>query len=202
MDTPEKSTTQVVRDGLEKACREFTERITPLGFARTKKMFWTREHQHTVDFIHFHRSGSSYGAPRNFSVGIRVHFGIRVLNDTFEAAALNGPFSDSALTRAGNFHLRFNAKTGSTYDRCVDDLVRFVVEQGEPWFMRFRDPSVLGDTRVTPLRLDSLEALDAALRGNADAANVAKSQKILGIKPTKQQNAEQADAGNRRSAGA
>ncbi len=27
-------------------------------------------------------------------------------------------------------HLRFNAKSGSTYDRCLDDLLRFVVEPG------------------------------------------------------------------------
>jgi hypothetical protein len=196
MNIPEKSTTQVVRDGLEKACREFTERASPLGFTRTKKMFWTREHQHTVDFIHFHRSGSSYGAPRNFSVDIRVHFGIRVLNDTFEAAALNGPFSDPTLTRTGNYHLRFNAKSGSTYDRCIDDLFRFVVEQGEPWFIRFREPSTLGDARVSPLRFDSIEAFSLALLGKSQPANVAKSRKILGIKPAKQQNAEQADAGN------
>jgi hypothetical protein len=186
MESPEKNTTQVVRDGLEKACMEFTERIAPFGFLRSKKMFWTREHPHTVEFIHFHRSGSSYGAPHSFSVDIRVHFGIRVLNDTFEAAALNGPFSDAMLTRAGNYHLRFNAKSWSTYDRCVDDLARFVVEQGEPWFMRFRDPSTLADARVTPLRPDSIEALSAALRGDSQAANVAKSRKILGIKPAKQ----------------
>ena len=185
METPEKSTTQVVRDGLERACREFTEKITSLGFARTKKMFWTREHQHTVDFIHFHRSGSSYGALRNFSVDIRVHFGIRVLNDTFEAAALNGPFSDPALTRAGNYHLRFNVKSWSAYERCIDDLIRFVVEQGEPWFQRFRDSSALVDTRLTPLRSESIEALSAALRGDSEPTNVANSRKVLGIKPAK-----------------
>lgn len=186
METPEKSATEVVRDGLEKACRDFTDRIAPFGFSRTKKMFWTREHLHTVDFIHFHRSGSSYGAPRNFAVDIRVHFGIRVLNDTFESAALNGPFSDATLTRAGNYHLRFNAKSGSTYDRCVDDLVRFAVQQGEPWFIRFRDPLTLGDAHLSPLRADSIEALSAALRGESQAANVAMSRKILGIKLPKQ----------------
>ena len=185
METPEKSATQVVREGLEEACRDFTERITSLGFARTKKMFWTREHQHTVDFIHFHRSGSSYGAPRNFSVDIRVHFGIRVLNDSFEAAALNGPFSDPTLTRAGNYHLRFNAKSGSTYDRCVDDLARFVFEHGEPWFERFRDPSSLIDETGSPLRPDSIAMLTAALQGSTNAENTAKSRKILGIKPAK-----------------
>src|ERR1035437_8771031 len=100
METPEKSTIQVVRDGLEKACRDFTDKIAPYGFSRTKKMFWTRMHPHTVDFIHFYRS-ESYGAPRNFSVGIRVYFGILVLNDRFEEVALNGPSSASTLARAG-----------------------------------------------------------------------------------------------------
>jgi hypothetical protein len=185
METPEKTTTQVVREGLENACREFTERIAPRGFLRTKKMFWTRENLHTVDFIHFHRSGSSYGAPRNFSVDIRVHFGIRVLNDRFEAAALNGPFSDPTLTREGGYHLRFNAKSGSTYDRCVDDLVRFVAEQGEPWFTRFRDSGTLVEAADSPLHLDSVELLKAALIGRLDPTNVAISRKILGIKPAK-----------------
>ena len=185
METPEKSTAQVVREGLEEACRDFTERITSLGFARTKKMFWTREHEHTVDFIHFHRSGSSYGAPRNFSIDIRVHFGIRVLNDNFEAAALNGPFSDATLTRAGNYHLRFNAKSESTYDRCVDDLARFVVEQGEPWFNLFRDPKRLAEDTDSPLQPEACAFLTAALRGSIDPENIAKSRKILGIKPAK-----------------
>ncbi|MEQ1839203.1 MAG: hypothetical protein ABL994_02235 [Verrucomicrobiales bacterium] len=185
MEAPEKSTTQVVRDGLEKACREFTERIVPYGFLRTKKMFWTRENSHTIDFIHFHQSGSTYGAAINFSVDIRVHFGIRVLNDTFEAVGLNGPFSDATLTRAGQYHLRFNSKSGSTYDRCVNDLIRFSVEQGEPWFSRFRDAHTLIQSPDSPLRPDSIESLTAALRGNADLDNLAKSRKILGIKPAK-----------------
>src|SRR5262245_56687424 len=71
--TPEKSFTSIVRAGLERACRDFTARVQPLGFRRTLKMFWTRRHPTTVDFIHFHRHGSTYGAPRTASVHIRVH---------------------------------------------------------------------------------------------------------------------------------
>jgi hypothetical protein len=118
-------------------------------------------------------------------VDIRVHFGIRVLNDRFETAALNGPFSDAALTRAGRYHLRFNAKSGSTYDRCVDDLVRFVLEQGEPWFTRFHDPRTLVCATDSPLRPDSIEFLSAALIGEPQRENVALSRKILGVKPIK-----------------
>lgn len=179
--TPD-DTTQVVRQGVEKACQDFSERISPLGFARTKKMFWTRRHDHTVDFIHFHRSGSSYGKPRNYSVDIRVHFAIRVLNDTFEAAALNGPFSDPGRIHDGRYHHRFNAQTGSTYDRCIEDLVRFVVEHGEPWFVRFRELDALLTLADSPLRPPEKERLRAAIAGQPDPAAIAQSLKLLGLK--------------------
>jgi hypothetical protein len=175
-------TTQVVRQGVEKGCRDFSERIAPLGFARTKKMDWTRRNPHTVDFIHLHRSGSTYGKPINYSVDFRVHFGIRVLNDTFEAAALNGPFSDPTRLRSGFYHLRFNAQTGSTYDRCVEDLARFVAQQGEPWFIRFRSPDALLGFQDSPLREAEKERLAVAVAGNSDANAVAQSLKLLGIK--------------------
>lgn len=174
-------TTQVVRQGVEKACRDFTERIVPLGFARTKKMFWTRRHGQTVDFIHFHRSGCSYGKPLNYSVNIRVHFGIRVLNDTFPAPALNGPFSDPGRLRTGRYHHRFNAQTGSTYDRCIDDLARFVVEQGEPWFIRFREPDALLTFEDSPLQQPERERLRAAVGGCSDPDAVTQSLQLLGI---------------------
>jgi hypothetical protein len=175
-------TTQVVRQGVERACRDFTKGIAPLGFARTKKMFWTRQHPNTVDFVHLHRSGSTYGKPINYSVDFRVHFSIRVLNDTFEAAALNGPFSDPTRLRAGLYHLRFNAQTGSTYERCVGDLARFVVEQGEPWFVRFRNPDALLNFQDSPLRQAEKDRLIAAVGGHSDAGAVGQSLKLLGIK--------------------
>jgi hypothetical protein len=55
------------------------------------------------------------GAPRTASVGIRVHFGTRVRNDDFIAAALNGPYSDAGTLHAGGYHFRFNAETASTF---------------------------------------------------------------------------------------
>jgi hypothetical protein len=180
---PDKSFTSIVRAGLERACRDFTVRVEPLGFHRTLKMFWTRRYPLTVDFIHFHRSGSTYGAPRTASVDIRVHFGIRVLNDDFIAAALNGPHSDAGTLRAGRYHLRFNAETGSTYDRCVDDLARFVVERGESWFERWSSVDALLQSD-SPLRPQDREFLCAARDGQGSAERVAASLKILGIKET------------------
>ena len=184
MPNADKPFTSVVRAGLEKACREFTVRVEPLGFRRTLKMFWTRRHPLIADFIHFHRSGSSYGAPRTASVDIRVHFGIRVLNDDFVAAALNGPQSDAGTLRSGRYHLRFNAETWSTYERCVDDLTRFVIEQGEPWFQRFRLTEALLQSPDSPLRPQDKESLRSALAGQASAERIAASLKVLGIKET------------------
>ena len=180
---PDKSFTNIVRAGVERACRDFTARVEPLGFRRTLKMFWTRRHPLSVDFIHFHRSGSTYGAPRNASVDIRVHFGIRILNDDFVAAALNGPYSDPGRLHAGRYHLRFNAETGSTYDRCIDDLARFVVEQGEPWFRQWSSTDALLQSD-SPLKPQDKDSLRAARDGQASAERIAASLKILGIKET------------------
>ena len=177
-----KDTTQAVREGVEKACKEFTARIEPIGFTRTKKMFWTRRHILTTDFIHLHRSGSSYGTPRNYSVDFRVHFGIRVLNDTFEGVALNGPVSDPGRLREGRYHLRFNAQTGSTYERCIDDLARFIVEQGEPWFTLFRDCDALLKCADSPLHTNTKERLHSAIMDQAESKVITFSLRLLGIK--------------------
>jgi hypothetical protein len=145
-------------------------------------MFWTRRRNLFAQFVHFHRSGSTYGTPRNYSVDVRVHFGIRVLNDTSEGLALNGPFSDPRRLNEGRYHLRFNAKTGSTYDRCVEDLARFVREQGESWFGKFSSPEALLEFEDSPLRPHDKERLRMALNGQSDPDAVARSLKLLGLK--------------------
>ena len=43
---------------------------------------------------------------------------------------LNGPSSDDHLSLKLN--LRFHAGTGSGFQRCLDDMMRFVDEVGEP----------------------------------------------------------------------
>ena len=148
-------------------------------------MLWARVHLHTADFIHFHRHGSTYGAPINASVDIRVQLGIRILNDASQRAALGGPSSDPTVVRSGRYHLRFNAKSGSTYERCIDDLVRFVVEQGEPWFQRFvgntEDLLTVPDSELQP---STKELLKAGLSGQPDANSRAASLKLLGIRKT------------------
>ena len=176
--------TVVVKAGVEKAAKEFTVRIESLGFTRTKKMLWIRRHSHTADFISLFRDGSSYGArPRNYSVSLTVQFGIRVLNDVFDELSPNGPRYDySERLRAAQYHFRFNAQTGSTYERCIDDLVRYVVNEGEPWFARFREIEALLTLQDSPLRESERESLRMAVTGQSDVAALDTSLKKLGIK--------------------
>jgi len=176
-------TTQVVRVGVEKAANDFTGRIEKLGFKRTKRMLWARRHHHAADFITLFRDGSSYGRPINYSVSFTVSFGIRVLNDVFEALSSNGPqYDHSERLRTAHYHFRFNAETGSTYDRCIDDLGRYVVHEGEPWFIRFRDPEALLNSVDSPLRDPEKARLHQAMDDKPDSDAISQSLKLLGIK--------------------
>lgn len=126
---------KIYNDALTKASNDITLRLKEFGFVKTKKWQWVRVKDGAADFVHVHRSGSSYGGPINYSVSFRVHCGNRQLNDTFDALALNGPDTDDPKFWDMQLHLRFNAKSGSTYERCINDLVKFVLEVGEPWYM-------------------------------------------------------------------
>ena len=173
---------KLVRREFEKACKDFTARIAATGFKRTQKHLWTRRHLFTADFIHFQRSGSSYGAPINAGIEICVHFGIRILNDGIGRPGLSGPYSDISSIRRGRYHLRFNAKSGHMYDRCIDDLVRFVNDEGLPWFRKYEHEKSILDQPDTPLRPETQEALRAAINGEGDQDKIAASLKLLGIK--------------------
>lgn len=179
-DAPNK--TQIVRAGMERLSRDVGEGLAGLGFARSRSKFWTRRHPHHLDFIHLFRSGSSYGAPYNASVSVRVHLGIAVLDDEREPTWLNGPdSSDMALFHADRFHLRFNAATGSTYERCLEDVLRFATTRGEPWFSAWREPSALLDGERSPLDGEARAALARSLRGEASSERMALTLKRFGV---------------------
>ena len=132
MSATERTLSTVVRDGFDRACKDFDAIASEWGFARLKARTWSRPFGESVEIIHFHRNGSSYGPSNNASVGIRVHF---ARNDAGAALVLNGPSSESIRDSRGYaYHLRFNASSWSTYEKCIEDLRRIVKEHGLPWF--------------------------------------------------------------------
>lgn len=179
-----KELSKIVGRGFDKARREFTGRIEPLGFARTKSSFWTRPcgHELALDFIHIYRHGSSHGSPISGVVDIRVHFGIRVLNDSFPAEALKGPQSDPGTLRAGRYHLSFNAESDHSFERCLSDLVRLVQEVGEPWFGKFADPEALLTDSESPLAETVRKSLREAIASQADPDRIAATRELFGLK--------------------
>ena len=68
------------------------------------------------------------------------------------------------------------------FDRCVQDLVRFVHVIGEPWFLSFRHPDSLLDRSDSPLRDEDKARLREALAGNASTDNIHLTRKQLGLK--------------------
>lgn len=172
---------RVVRDGFQKLCVDLTERIVSVGFHRTKSAYWARSHDATVDVVHIHREGSSYAA-NNASVSVRLHLAIRVLNDDFDAIHLNGPKTDDLIAQGPRLHLRFNARSFSQYDRCLDDATRYVLEHGLPWFSIFSNPSALITRDDSPLSDAARDRLRAALDLHVDEVAIARSRKLLGLR--------------------
>lgn len=134
MDTTQPSSSQLVKAGMQRLCNEFSPIVEILGFVRTRSgaRSWHRQRDGFIDMIHLHRSGSSYGAPINNSVRIRAEFIIRAPDSLTSEAWL-----DSDKLKASNgyhYHLRFNAHTWSTFDRCLQDLELVTKEHGLPLF--------------------------------------------------------------------
>jgi hypothetical protein len=71
------------RSAAERVRRSVTSKLQALAFIRGKTSFWARPQTHVIEFLHLHLF--------TFAPAFRVHTGIRVLNDAFVAAALNGP---------------------------------------------------------------------------------------------------------------
>jgi hypothetical protein len=167
MDTREK------RNRAEAVRRRFSRDLLPLGFRRTKTSFWTREREFVVEFVHLHLF--------SFAPAFRVHLGIRVLNDSFVAPALNGLYTpDGWFGDRPRYLLEFSDSRESV-DRCVDNLLRFVNDVATSWFDRFVDPQVLVTAADSPLKDDERKALTEALAGGSVETRVTASRAMLGV---------------------
>jgi hypothetical protein len=137
METKEKQKTAA------KINRAFTESMASLGFQRTKTSFWTRINGPTVQLIHLHLF--------SFTSAYRVHLGIRILNDDFDAVALNGLSSQDGWFKPKDRYLFEFNESDLSIDQCVKSLSRFCEEIAEPWFSQFSDPINLILNAKSPL---------------------------------------------------
>ena len=158
----------VKRSYAEKIRRGLHSQLAALRFHRTKTSFWTRPAEALIEFVHLHlyRHGPLF----------RVHLGIRVLNDPFEAVALNGPSSHPT----DPYNLEFDDSEESIA-RCAFEITRYCQEVGEPWFAQWRDPARLLRHPESPLHPRARDALQAAMRGEVQARYAQHSLHLLGV---------------------
>jgi hypothetical protein len=153
--------------------RALTKALAPFGFRRTKSTFWTRDHEHVAEFIHLHLF--------SFAPAFRVHLGVRVLNDSFDAAALNGLSSnDGWYGKRKEYVFTFDEGSESVAE-CSAFLARFCREVAEPWFAKFPAPDVLLRSTNSPLTGREKERLRLAMSGRGDIQSVRLSRSILGL---------------------
>ncbi|MBJ2156865.1 hypothetical protein [Variovorax sp. IB41] len=136
MEAASLSNIDAIRAGVAKVSGDFTVALESLGFKRTKKMVWLRQRGNVVERIGMLRLGAT-GPALDASVRLRLIFSV---DDLSGQRLTSGPddgliYGDHLRDSDGRgYHLRFNASSWSTYDRCVADLTRIVREQGLPWF--------------------------------------------------------------------
>jgi hypothetical protein len=158
----------IERAGHREVLRRVGTLLAPLGLQRRKTTFFVRCRAWVAEFVHLHkyRSAPAY----------RVHLGIRVLNDTFSALALNGPHSVN-----GSPYALANGRDEASTQRCAEEVYRWCLEVGEPWFQQFRDLSALLTEAASPLRDEEKARLRLALTGAADLGCVEASRRLLGL---------------------
>lgn len=138
---------KIISTGFDKVCIDFDKIVAPHAFKRVRKRIWERLALDRMDVIHFDRHGSSWAAT-NSSVSFRIYFATRKPS---EALTLHGPCTDQLRDSRGYaYHLRFNAWTWSTYDRCVVDMERVLLEQGLPWFAQRAEQCIQSEAALRP----------------------------------------------------
>jgi hypothetical protein len=129
----------VITEGMKRVCSAFTQIVQPLAFKRGTGRKWARQLDGFEETIFISRSGASYGAPHSPSISLQLDLvSVRVSDQ--EHAGLNHHTIQLIRRPTGYcYHHRFNAETGSTYDRCLEELGLFIIEVGEPWFTEQRN---------------------------------------------------------------
>jgi len=152
-----------------KILRRLAKRLHVLGFSRCKSSFFIRPAPHLIEFVHVHKY--------TFDADFRVHLGLRVLGDPFEAVALNGPDSHAAVYRKEyDFHFDESA---DSIERCAEKIFLFCLEVGQTWFENWRSLDRLVEQDHSPLAPEAKKALALAVKGQINNEDVARSQSLL-----------------------
>jgi hypothetical protein len=159
-----------------KVFRRVGSLLPQLGWERGKTTFFVCRRELVVEFVHLHKY--------SFVPAYRIHLGIRVMNDRFPAAALNGLDSHAYTCPHSPNGSRYTLDFGpddASVKRCSDEIFRWCSEVGIPWFCRYRDPRALLSDAASPLREEEKVWLEAAMAGESDPACVAASEMLLGL---------------------
>lgn len=144
-----------------KVMRRLAKGLKTFGFIR-KSTWFAREAGPLAEFIHVHKF--------TFGPCFRLHWGIRVLNDSRRFVALTGPSETQGLEYGLD---------ESSIQRCAEAMYRLVAEVVEPWFAEQTAESLLEtDSCLCPSGRD---ALKRALAGQVDHEAVKRSRELLGL---------------------
>ncbi len=125
---------RVVDEGMKRVCSAFTQIAQPFGFKRGNGRKWVRQLNGLEETMFVSRSGATYGAPRSPSISLQLDLASIRLNDRESVHLHHNTTQMIRRTTGYCYHHRFNAETGSTYDRCLQELRLFIEEVAEPWF--------------------------------------------------------------------
>jgi len=164
------------RSHKDKVYRRLATLLRDQGYARTKPTFFTRPRGLLVEFVHLHKY--------TFAPEFRVHLGIRVTNDAFDAVALNGPDSHPYVCKGSPggriFDFSFHVAP-ETIERCAAEIADYVRTVGEPWFLVWRDDALLLDRADSPLRTAKAD-FKSALEHGPRPERVAQTSRLLGLR--------------------
>ena len=151
-----------------------THELRAFGFERTKPTFFTRLQRWIVEFVHLHKY--------TFGACFRAHLGVRVRNESFAAAALNGPTED--LTRSDNDaiarNFEFTPKLASMRE-CGHAINSCVAAEGLAWFELFHEPNRPLTEASPSLHEQQRLALSNALSGGNPLATSHATRKVLNV---------------------
>ncbi|MCW3846422.1 hypothetical protein OF829_04165 [Sphingomonas sp. LB-2] len=128
------SYSKIVAEGMKRACSAFTKIVQPVGFKRGAGRKWVRQIDGLEETIHVSRSGATYGAPYSPSISLQLDLSSTRVSDNKRAYLSRHTTTMIRRPTGYCYHHRFNAETGSTYDRCLQELGLFFEEVAEPWF--------------------------------------------------------------------